>query len=468
MSIVITTLIVLVVVGGVSIYVGRKKQGEENWMVGGRSLPVYVVIGTQLASAQGGGLLVAHVGIGYEAGWSALTYGLIVAIGLFVFLFVAKWLRIQKFTTMPQIIKKLYGENKFLMSLTTLMTIIIPFGWVSTQLLAFGKLFADITDISLPILMIVFAAISLVFVLPAGLASVAWTDFIFGCIMIIMAVVSAIFALNLAGGWETVSNSVPDKIIDFPKGMGAVGLITIALWVPSLLPGTLTNQMYYQRIYASKNVNTAKWSLVITGILVILTDVWASLMGISIHSMNPGLEDSEMAAGLFLTKVPVWFLALYSAFIISAIMSTVSSAVQSVVTNITRDIYKSYINTKVSERKILNLSKLMSIVVLVAAILLALVFPTALDWLVATYAYSASGLLVPIFLGFALKNTKLLTQKGAMGSMILGLLGTAIAHIAGTAIPYVIYGIASSLIGIFFISYLTKNKSQGNSSPMQT
>ncbi len=225
--------------------------------------------------------------------------------------------------------------------------------------------------------------------------------------------------------------------------------------------------MYYQRIYAAKDVSTVKWSLVITAIIIVLSDVWASIMGISIRSMNPGLENSEMAPGWFLTQLPLWFLAIYSAFIIAAIMSTVSSAVQSVVVNITRDIYQSYINPEVSERRLLNLSKLMSIIVLFVAILLAVLYPSALDWLVATYAYSASGLLVPIFLGFFLKNTRILTQQGAIGSIFIGLLGTAIAHIIGTDIPYVVFGLVGSLLGIFVISFLTRNKSEsGFSIPM--
>lgn len=42
----------------------------------------------------------------------------------------------------------------------------------------------------------VFGLICLGFVLPAGLTSVAWTDFIFGIGMVIFAVITAIYTLN--------------------------------------------------------------------------------------------------------------------------------------------------------------------------------------------------------------------------------------------------------------------------------
>ncbi|WP_449354194.1 sodium:solute symporter family protein [Virgibacillus natechei] len=461
--IVICSFFVLTIAGAVSLYVGKKKRGSENWTVAGRSLPLYVVVGTQFATAQGGGMLVAQVGIGYESGWSAITYGAMIGIGLFILLCIAKWLRIQEFSTLPDIIVKLYGNHKILTILVTLMTMIVPFGWIGTQLVAFGSLFSDITGVSSSILVLIFAVASLIFVLPAGLASVAWTDFLFGCVTIILAILSAVFAVNLAGGWGTISNTVSPEIVSFPEGLGAVGLVTVILWSLSVLPGTLTNQMYYQRIYASKNVSTARWSLGLTAIVIILSVVWASIMGISIRSMNPNLGDSEMATGWFLTQLPMWFLGLFAAFIIAAIMSTISSAVQSVVTNITKDIYQSYINPSVSEKKLLNLSRTLSVIVLALAVILAILFPGALNWLVVTYAYSASGLLVPLFLGFALKNTRILTKQGAIGSVFMGILGTAIAQIANSDI-YVVYGLASSLIAILAISFFTKDKIESDSS----
>ncbi|QKY70216.1 sodium:solute symporter [Lentibacillus sp. CBA3610] len=462
-AIIIFSSLVLIIIGAISLYVGRRKKGEENWTVAGRSLPLYVVIGTQFASAQGGGMLVAQVGIGYGAGWSAIMYGAFIGIGLFILVIIAKWLRVEKFSTIPEIFIRLYGNHKILVTSATLMTIVVPFGWVCTQLVAFGSLFSEITGVSSSLLVVIFAGISLIFILPAGLASVAWTDFIFGCLMVIMAVASAVFAVNLAGGWDTMSSNVPQEMIRFPEGLGAVGLVTIALWSLSTLPGTLTNQMYYQRIFAAKDAGTARWSLGITAIIIILSVVWASIMGMSIRSMNPNLENQEMAAGWFLTQLPIWFLGLYSAFIIASIMSTISSAVQSVVANITRDIYKSYINPAASEKKLLKLSRMFSFLVLIIGINLSILFPGALDWLVATYAYSASGLLVPIFLGFALKNTRFLTQQGVIGSIFLGVLGTAIAHMIGTEIPYAIFGLVTSLIGILVISFFTNNKSEPDS-----
>ncbi|MFD2923054.1 sodium:solute symporter family protein [Halobacillus naozhouensis] len=441
-----------------SFWIGRKDKSSESWIVGGRSLPMYVVAGSQFATGMGGGVLVAHIGIGYSAGWSAITYNFLYSIGIIILVLLADWLKKQKFSTMPEIFKKLYGENKLLMSAVTFMAIVVPFGWLCTQLVAFGNLFSSISGISFTLLVFIFAAISLLFVLPGGMTSVAWTDFIFGCMMLIMSIVSGFYILNLAGGWSEISSVVPQSMIGFPEGLGAVGMTTILFWILAIFPGALTNQMSYQRIYASKSPKVAKKAFLIAAIVGVIAGIWASFMGITIFSMNPSLENSEMASGWFLTQIPIWFMAIYSAFIIATIMSTVSSAVQSVVVNITKDIYQSYINPQVSDNKLLKMSRIMAVVVIALSVLLALYYPQALGWLVATYAYSASGLLVPIFGGFILRNTNILSDKGAIGSIATGVVSAAIAQMMGTQIPYVAFGIVGSLIGFIVCNYLFKDE----------
>lgn len=456
LAIIISSLIILSIGVGISLWIGRRQKDIDDWNVGGRSLPIYVVAGTQFATGMGGGVLVAHVGIGYSAGWSAVTYNLLYSLGIVILVLFAGWLHKHKFSTLPDIFKRLYGENKLMMTIATLLAIIVPFGWLCTQLVAFGNLYTQITGISFTLLVVIFAAISLLFVLPGGLASVAWTDFVFGCFMLLLAIVSGIYMLNMAGGWSGIVSNVPENIVSFPEGLGAVGLATIILWIFAIFPGALTNQMSYQRIYSSKDPKTARRGFYIAAVAGVISGTWASFMGIAIRSQNPGLENPELASGWFLTQIPTWFLAVYSGFIVATIMSTVSSAIQSVVVNITHDIYKSYINPNVNDRTLLQSSRILSVIVVIIAVALSLYYQQALGWLQATYAYSAAGLLVPIFLGIALRKTRFNSAKGAMGGIISGIIGAAIAQIIGTSIPYAVYGVVLSLLGFIVFSFIYK------------
>ena len=450
-----STTTVMVMASILSIYLGRRTASSEDWAVGGHDLPLYVIVGTQYATAMGGGILVGLVGIGYSSGWSVITYGFWPVIGILLFTAMAPWLRSQGFATLPDVFERLYGREPVLLGLVSLACIVVPFGWIATQLVAFGKLFAELTGLPMPVLMIAMSIVGLILVMPAGLTSVAWTDFIFGCLMLVMSFTSLVFALGLAGGWTGVREGVPAELIEFPGALGAAGSTTILLWALAILPGTLTNQMYYQRIYAIRDGRQARVSLVASAIVILFSIVWAAVVGLALRASQPGL-DPELAAGWFLAQLPPWFLALYAGFIAATIVSTIDSAVQSTTVNLTRDVYQKLLNPAASDNRLLNLSRILALVVTALATTWAIAWPEALGWLVATYAYSASGLLFPLFLGYAFRNTGHLTTQGATAGVVLGFAGSAVAQVVGTELPYVAYGLMSSLFGLVAVSLATR------------
>ncbi|MGK7379172.1 sodium:solute symporter family protein [Planococcus sp. 1R117A] len=443
----LTIGVVLLAIVIFSYFLGRKNQGIENWYVGGRSLPLYVQIGTQFATVMGGAVIVGLVGTAYTSGWSTLTYGLLTMIGFIPFLFMAKWLRNSEFETMPDIIKKIYGNHPVLSVLTILSTLIVPFGWMITQLVGFGKIFSTITGVDASLMVTIFAVISLAFVLPAGMTSVAWTDFIFGCAMAVGAVIAFFMAMDLGDGFQTIMASTPSEISDFPSGLVGIGMGTVLFWIFGVMPGNLTNQQLYQRIFSADNSKNATISIGVTAVLFALATFWSSTIGLTVRSLNPSLDNPENATGWFLTQTPDWFLIMFAVFIVATIMSTLSSAVQSVVVTITKDIYTNYINPNIEEKKLVSVSRIVSVAVLALAVMMANFYPQALSWIVASFAYSVSALLVPILGGFILKDKNILDHRAGIASIVMGVGGSAIAHMLGSDM-YVMYGLAASLIGL--------------------
>lgn len=457
---VILFLSIAVVLSGIIIFsyiLGRKKQGVENWYVGGRSLPLYVQIGTQFATVMGGAVIVGLVGTAYSSGWSTLTYGLLTMLGFIPFLFMAKWLRNSEFETMPDIITKIYGRHPVLSVLVILSTLIVPFGWMITQLVGFGKIFSTITGVDAPLMVAAFAVISLAFVLPAGMTSVAWTDFIFGCAMAVGAVIAFFMAMDMGDGFQTIMSNTPSEISDFPSGLAGVGMGTILFWIFGVMPGNLTNQQLYQRIYSADNSRNATISIGVTAVLFAIATFWSSTIGLTVRSLNPSLDNAENATGWFLTQTPDWFLIMFAVFIVATIMSTLSSAVQSVVVTITKDIYTNYVNPDIEEKKLISVSRVVSVAVLALAVSMAIFFPQALGWIVASFAYSVSALLVPILGGFILRDKNILDHRAGIASIVMGIGGSGIAHFLGADI-YVIYGLAASLVGLVTAAAFNKAK----------
>src|SRR5699024_6100074 len=92
-----------------------------------------------------------------------------------------------------------------------------------------------------------------------------------------------------------------------------------------------------------------------------------------------------------------------------------------------------------------------------ASVLLSILSPRALALLLATYAYSASVLAVPLIGGMILAKRGQIPVLVSYVSMAAGLIGCSIAHALGTTVPYATYGIAASL-GVFVIAYLAVKK----------
>ena len=444
----VTAAIVLGIGAWISFYVGKKNDTEEDWLVGGRSLPMYVVAFTQYATAVGGGVLVAHVGIGYAWGLSVFWYELFVVAGMLIIAIFANWLRRGRFSTIPEVFTRLYGKHKTLLTIVALAVIVVPFGWLATQFVAFANLFSEVTGIPFTPLIISMAIISLLFVLPGGLTSVAWSDFFFGVFMVGTSIAIAVYAVMSAGGWGEVVERVPDDFFTMPQGFTLAGAGTIVLWFFAIVPGTLTNQLYYQRVFASRSGKDARSSLYLGAVMVMIAGVYAFFIGVSIRALNPsmGEDGREMAAGWFLTQVPTWLLALYGAFLMATIVSTTGSALQSVVANLINDLRGAFLREKTTQKQTIALSRWCTVGVTVIAAVLAIVYPRALDWLVATYAYSASILAVPMLVGIILARRYRLWVEVAFTSMIVGLVGCAIAHVMGTTVPYAVFGIVASAI----------------------
>lgn len=446
-----TALIVLGIGAWISFYVGKKNNTQEDWLVGGRSLPLYVVAFTQYATAVGGGVLVAHVGIGYAWGLSVFWYELFVVVGMLIIAIFANWLRKGNFSTIPEIFARLYGKNKTLLTIVAVAVILVPFGWLATQFVAFANLFSEVTGIAFTPLIIVMAIVSLLFVLPGGLTSVAWSDFFFGVFMIGASILVAIYAVSSAGGWGQVVENVPDDFFQMPQGLTLAGAGTIILWFFAIVPGTLTNQLYYQRIFASRSGKEARTSLYLSAIMVMIAGVYAFFIGVSVRAMNPSLgEDGrELAAGWFLTQVPTWLLALYGAFLMATIVSTTGSALQSVVANMINDLRGAFVKKATSEKQVITLSRWCTVGVTAVAAILAIVYPKALEWLVATYAYSAAILAIPLLVGMILAKRVRVPVQVTFLAMGVGLAGCAVAHVMGTTIPYAVFGIVASAVAYF-------------------
>lgn len=445
--IVVSTVVVMFVGAGITAYFSKKTKSSQDWALGGRKIPLYVMVFTMFATQVGGGVLVGHVGVGYNHGLAPLTYAGCGIAGLLLMIFAAEWLRKNEFTTIPDIFLRLYGENKFLHITATLMSIVVPFGWIASQIVSFAKLYTSITGIDTKILIVVFAIVCMLFTIPAGFNSVAWSDFIFGLMMVVLCVITAVQALRLGGGWGNIVAAFPEpEKVSFPGGLLGAGIPTTLLWLVAAIPGMMTNQMSIQRVCAADSVKNARKVLWLSSAMIVVLEIWVVVISLTCRAIEPGLAAGEDAIGVFLGRIPAWTVALFAGFITTTIITTTDSAMQSVAVNLTHDIYQRHVNPSADDATVMRMTRIFTLVITVLAIILAISFQQVLNLITSTYSYAASGLLVPIYGGYFISRKRTLNTTCGIISMVGGVIGCAVFSLLPTFLPAAFYGIIISAI----------------------
>ena len=295
--------------------------------------------------------------------------------------------------------------------------------------------------------------------MPSGLKTVAWTDFLFSCFMCVICVICVVYVTIMGGGWGQISANLnaqdPNLLSFFGSLRDNIGVSAAMLWIFAVLPGGLTNQIYFQRVCAIDDEKKVNKSLILSAIASILSFVWAVYMGLSIRSINP--EAGSGATAWFMGELPLVLMALFAALVFATMMSTTSSGVQTAVMNITRDILP-IVAPNLDSKKTLKISRLLSLALMVLAILMCLVFTDTLTWLTATYAFSAATLACPIFVSYAFRKKQFITTAGVVAGMIAGLAGCILGMILKTTISYAAVGIGCSFVAMMVVCAATRGK----------
>lgn len=460
-SILIIACLALLIPLFFSLRFSKQIKTNEDFHTGGRDLPVYVVAGSQFATMIGGGVMVGHIGNAYKWGWGMIAYAAAMIFVYIFFIAMAKWLRESEFVTVMDAIQSIYGDSKTILLIGVGAAVFSMMCSFAEQLVAFSKLFVGITGLPSWVLMLTFGIINCLFLLPAGLKSVAWTDFVFGCIMLVMCVLSLFFVFRLPGaGLANAKLALDPKFSEFPKGIWGVGSFQIMAWLFAIFPGTVSRQPYLARIFAAKDVKTAKRGFFIAAILCFAVEVWVCLMGLNIHAANPNLTDPELASGWFLANTPFWFTVLYGAFLAVATVSTADSLLEGLVSQISRDVYKRVINPEIDEVRLKTISRWIAVLLTALGLTNAIVFPEAMGWNMYGFSVGAVVLAVPLLGGFFLKDKKFCTPTGCIAAMIAGMVGALVRLnlIKSSPLPYAVWGLIFSLITYIVVCYATKDK----------
>ena len=419
-----------VVVLFIGFWVGRKTKTGEDLFLGGRSL-TWGAIGLSLfASNISSSTIIGLSGAAYTSGIAASNYEWISGLPLILAaaVYIPLYLR-SRITTIPEYLELRFdNRSRAYFSILTIFATIV----VETA----GGLYAGaiVLKVFFPGLIIwqttlVLAFVAGIYTAFGGLKAVVYTDTIQAIILIVgTSVLTYILFERLDFSWETVKNSVPKghlsviKPIDDPSlpWLGTlVGVPVLGFWY------WVTNQYITQRILGAKNITHARFGAMLGGLLKIIPLFIMVLPGAMAITLFPGLANGDMVFPTMVSEVlPVGFVGIVLAGLISAIMSSVDSTLNSSSTLVVNDFVLKR-NPNISNERIAFYGRITTVVLMVVAALWA---PKIADfggiWLYLQQVYS---IIVPPVAALFLMGV--FYRKGNGTAAFITLLA---AHIIGT------------------------------------
>ena len=191
----VSIAIYLLALVGVGIYKTKMVKSSEDFMVAGRILPWYILVGTLLATWMGSGSLFSGAGLGYRNGPAALWSSAGAWLGIALIYFIAKRIRNFGKITVPDIFEIRYGN--FAAVLATITTVIAYTTIVSYQFRGGGKVLSMVSDglVSMETGITITALFAISYTVLAGMYSVVYTDVVNGVLMTIGTILALGFLI---------------------------------------------------------------------------------------------------------------------------------------------------------------------------------------------------------------------------------------------------------------------------------
>jgi len=430
----ILLLVFLVVMVCVGVWGMRKTQTLNDFFLGGRNVGPWMsafAYGTTYFSA------VAFIGFAGKQGWLFGLNSLWIGVGNAVFGAGVAWLVLAKRTrtmtqnlntmTMPEFLESRY-ESDHLKMIAAVIIFVFLLPYSAGVFKGLGHLFESTFHISYDFALLILVGITGLYLVLGGYFAVTATDFIQGFIMLAGAIGMMVVIVHNAGGLKEalfVANTNYQEHIPLPQ---RPSLLTIVSLVFMTSFGTWGLPQMVQKYYAIKNVKVINKAAFITTIFALVIGVAAYLCGSLSHVFfnndtvpklaSGGVNFDQIMPSLMTTNLPEWLMAVIMLLILSASMSTLASIILVSSSAVTIDLYKGYLNKKVSEKSSVLMMRILSGVFIVASYAISrmqvgfIVTLMSLSWGVVS-----GGFMAPYILGI---YSKKVTKAGAYAGMFSG------------------------------------------------
>ncbi|MDD4882650.1 MAG: sodium:solute symporter family protein, partial [Gallionellaceae bacterium] len=321
----------------IGVYAATRVKNSRDYVVAGRSLPIYIVTATVFATWFGSETVLGISATFLEEGMHGIVadpFGSSLCL-ILVGLFFARPLYRMRLLTIGDYYRRRY--NHVVEVATSICIILSYLGWVSAQMTALGLVFNILSggQIDNQTGIVIGAAIVLLYTLFGGMWSVALTDFFQMTIIIVGLGYIAWVVGDMAGGAGVVIQHAAEhgKFNLLPALNPRDIVLFLAAWT-TMMFGSIPQQDVFQRVMSAKDEKTAVRGSILGGSLYFLFAFIPIFIAYSAFLLMPDMvnrflsEDAQLILpNLILERMPIFAQVMFFGALLSAIMSTASGTI---------------------------------------------------------------------------------------------------------------------------------------------
>ena len=404
-------------------WAGRKVKSAEGFFVAGRKLGAGLLFTTLIAANLGAGSTVGVTALAYTHGISAWWWIGSAGVGSIILAFwvgpkIWRIAREQNFLTLSDYLDWRYsaafrGFLSVMMSIGTLALF-------SGQLLGVAWILEVVAGVPKPMGILTGAVVTTLYFAAGGLMSAAFVNIFEVAVILAGFIIALPFIWNYTGGWDAIvtrafNNGANNNYFE----IDGMGLTAITGYLVMLVPSFFISPGLIGKVFGAKDIKAIKVGTALNGLVQLVFAVVPVFIGAAAFAFIPGLTRADLALpSAMKTMMPFPVAALALAAIFAAEVSTADTVLYMLAGSLTNDLYKRFINPKISDQKLLLSSRITSLICGVLGVLLALELESIISALTIFYSLMSVSLAAPLIFGLF---TKRASNTGALLSAGLGI-----------------------------------------------
>ena len=414
---------------GIGFFASKRISNISDYFVGGKKLGYWIAALSARSTGESGWLLIGVTGMGAMMGVSALWIVVGEVIGVwFSWQYMAR--KFKRMTdeygsiTIPDFLVSHFKSTTHtirIVAATALSFFVVIY--VSAQIDITGKTFESFLGLDYYTGIAIGFGIVVMYIFSGGFIAVAWSDFFQGSLMFVGLLLLPVVAyFSLSGDVSIIEGlrSIDPWLLDIwgPGGLTLMNFVAV-LGLLSIGIGFMGSPQVYVRFIAIKNeaeIEKGKWVALFYTLFTEAGDIPEMILG----------NAAEDVLALVLGQVmPTLIIGIYIAAVLSAVMSTVDSLLVVASSAVTRDFYQQILHPEIDEKKLMGLSKkvtlTLAILALGVALSVSILSPTRTVFWFVIFGWSGiAATFCPVIILSIFWNDY--TEKGAIATMVTGFL----------------------------------------------